>query len=867
MNAQRLILQSAIAVCFVHSASAATAPEILDEGSAVNITRLPDGSNARFWANSNYVRMQQSFDQGSTWTAAQALFFTNASANPTPLVDQQGELHFVQLRGRDETGGATKQPNVNYFIDLYSNRSSNNRTTWSSLAPAFYGYCGSLMKVYQTRSGRIVVPFGNWIPYSTNTSPNGHSYTTAIYSDDNGTSWLKSPTDQYALTPSDWNGSPDGVCEPSIVQLNDDRLWMLMRNQTGKLLQAHSSNNGETWTANTPTNFYTTTGPTALQRLDDGRLMLFWNNGTMPARYNGSIWYAGRDALHAAISSDDGQTWHGFREIYLDPARNLNPILGDSGTAYPFVAPTNDGRVLVITGQADAHTMLRIDPNWLDETSQSENFTGANALDDWSVFKPFGDVVSVKRNRVQGPQLIDDPDPVVTNQVLQIRRPDTNDPDGAMWNFPMAKKGETQMRIKLQTGFAGGLVAFNDRFFNPTDTQGDSNAIFSLPITAAGALPSGTILQKNQWYNLQLNWDLATHQSTVLLDGVPVGTLSQLKQALPGASYLRLRSTAAAVDTAGFLIDDVSQVGLTTGAIKEATRYSASDAEARLAPAAGWTAFRFDDYVPNTGVSGTILANSGTFSGFVSPTTSATPVGVVLSSSTNTVTFSDSTSLQVTSDILGPNNGASLTIRFVDPTETARPAAVSGAAMRFGSTLASNVSIKLYDLNGNELPDYLLYLDATSTGAPVGFQSVSDLNAASLIHRIVLSGAGSDVWLLGSFGQSTSLYDFAFTGFTPAPRMPGDANYDGLVNSIDFGILAANYGKTSGATWSMADFDLNGKVNSVDFNILAGNFGASSAPSLGAVVPEPAHIACLLVLSQLLCTRRRCLIPTLRPSR
>jgi xylan 1,4-beta-xylosidase len=54
---------------------------------------------------------------------------------------------------------------------------------------------------------------------------------------------------------------------------------------------------------------------------------------------------------------------------------------------------------------------------------------------------------------------------------------------------------------------------------------------------------------------------------------------------------------------------------------------------------------------------------------------------------------------------------------------------------------------------------------------------------------------------------------------------PGDANGDGAVDVGDLGILAANYGKTSGATWTMGDFNGDRAVDVGDLGILAANYG------------------------------------------
>ncbi|HEX4056058.1 MAG TPA: dockerin type I domain-containing protein [Tepidisphaeraceae bacterium] len=60
----------------------------------------------------------------------------------------------------------------------------------------------------------------------------------------------------------------------------------------------------------------------------------------------------------------------------------------------------------------------------------------------------------------------------------------------------------------------------------------------------------------------------------------------------------------------------------------------------------------------------------------------------------------------------------------------------------------------------------------------------------------------------------------------------GDTNLDGVVNSIDFGNLAANFGE-SGKVWDQGDFNYDGTVNSIDFGLLASNFGKSA---IGAAV-------------------------------
>jgi hypothetical protein len=59
--------------------------------------------------------------------------------------------------------------------------------------------------------------------------------------------------------------------------------------------------------------------------------------------------------------------------------------------------------------------------------------------------------------------------------------------------------------------------------------------------------------------------------------------------------------------------------------------------------------------------------------------------------------------------------------------------------------------------------------------------------------------------------------------------IPGDANWDEAVNIGDLGILAANYGTTSGATWAKGDFNGDGAVDVGDLGILAANYGKGAS--------------------------------------
>jgi hypothetical protein len=87
----------------------------------------------------------------------------------------------------------------------------------------------------------------------------------------------------------------------------------------------------------------------------------------------------------------------------------------------------------------------------------------------------------------------------------------------------------------------------------------------------------------------------------------------------------------------------------------------------------------------------------------------------------------------------------------------------------------------------------------------------------------------------------------------------GDANGDGFVDGVDFGLWNKNK-FTAGTTWTAGDFNCDGSTNNLDFNIWFANRFTSIALPLrpgGSLefVPEPQGLA-LLGLCLLFIRRR-----------
>ena len=120
-----------------------------------------------------------------------------------------------------------------------------------------------------------------------------------------------------------------------------------------------------------------------------------------------------------------------------------------------------------------------------------------------------------------------------------------------------------------------------------------------------------------------------------------------------------------------------------------------------------------------------------------------------------------------------------------------------------------------------------------------------------------ISGATPGVDYILSYQTAGDLA--GYTLLTVLAAMGGDANGDGVVDVSDLGVLATNYGTTSGAEWADGDFNGDSEVDVSDLGILATMYGKTIEAPLSQTVPEPSGIVLLTMgaVGLLLCARRK----------
>jgi len=123
-------------------------------------------------------------------------------------------------------------------------------------------------------------------------------------------------------------GEPFGVIQPALWERSGGDVRMLMRStdRIGRIVASSSRDRGLTWDPARPTQLPNPNAGIDVVRLRDGRLVLVYNHLV-----------SGRDALHLAVSSDEGETWS-------------TPLVlqrGQGEYSYPAVIQTADGLVHV----------------------------------------------------------------------------------------------------------------------------------------------------------------------------------------------------------------------------------------------------------------------------------------------------------------------------------------------------------------------------------------------------------------------------------------------------------------------------------------------------------------------------------------
>ena len=137
-----------------------------------------------------------------------------------------------------------------------------------------------------------------------------------------------------------------------------------------------------------------------------------------------------------------------------------------------------------------------------------------------------------------------------------------------------------------------------------------------------------------------------------------------------------------------------------------------------------------------------------------------------------------------------------------------------------------------------------------------GYEDASRSVSVDGLGGVYISG-----YTAASLGESNAGgYDaFVAKFFTDVPLPPGDGNFDGVIDGLDFIIWATRFGDDPAASPpgspSNGDYNNDGVVDGVDYVVWAQNYG--QGPNEAVAVPEPGSLLMLTFGLFLIAARRR----------
>jgi len=250
---------------------------------------------------SAYLAGRSSNDQGKTWTKEDVIILSNEADMNIMSVSllrlDNGNIALFYLRKNSESD----------CIPMMR-ISKDEAKTWSEAKacvkdPGYYVMNND--RVIQLKNGRLIFPLSLHKTPDTEVSAMGKLI--CYYSDDNGESWMSSKGIE--------NTNSVTSQEPGLIELNDTKLLLFCRTESGVQYFSFSDDHGETWSSLEPGNIKSPLSPASIERIPKtGDLLLLWNNNFETGRDGGK-----RTPYTLAISTDEGKNWRKIKAVESNP--------------------------------------------------------------------------------------------------------------------------------------------------------------------------------------------------------------------------------------------------------------------------------------------------------------------------------------------------------------------------------------------------------------------------------------------------------------------------------------------------------------------------------------------------------------------
>jgi predicted neuraminidase len=244
--------------------------------------------------------------------------------------------------------------------------SKDNGHTWTAPKPLF-GKPGAFV--------RHPLLFGlkkEWLlpMYYTPEDPtNGERhYSVLNISKDQGKTWTEYPM-----------SDTQGLVQPSVVRLRDGRLLALFRSRYADWIhQSFSDDDGHSWTRPQKTQLPNNNSSFQLIRLQNGHLVLAFNNIQGGDQHEKILWGIPRSHLSVALSTDEGLSWSAVRDVQLAERSTPKEPRAGGEYSYPSILQTPDGKLrLTYTFLRKTIKYVEFTEEWIQQGTTNGLYRGS----------------------------------------------------------------------------------------------------------------------------------------------------------------------------------------------------------------------------------------------------------------------------------------------------------------------------------------------------------------------------------------------------------------------------------------------------------------------------------------------------------
>lgn len=298
-----------------------------------------------------------SSDEGENWESTEMVDTEKYKiASPECVQTSNGVIivAFMNEKEKNWTWDNTIYDAPGATLPTYIVRSLDAGKTWQTPLKLHDDWTGAIRSIIETKEGSII-----FTSMKLQHNPGRHSVLSYTSKDD-GASWSQS----NILDNKDSKGHHSGFMESVVIQLNDKRIWHLIRTNWNYIYESFSNNEGLTWSLPQKTNIDASSSPHSLLRLKSGRLVLVWNRRFAEGENSTPLLFGGekdtnhskttaswmRHVLSIMFSDNDGKTWSNPKVIAKinnhTPADEWNQ---KAWISYSHVFEINPGVLMITT--------------------------------------------------------------------------------------------------------------------------------------------------------------------------------------------------------------------------------------------------------------------------------------------------------------------------------------------------------------------------------------------------------------------------------------------------------------------------------------------------------------------------------------